>query len=221
MYVEYGYNGDYDLDQEARQALAQANGFSPAALAKNARGGITLWQRVKLIFRAVTPVLGLIVPSFGLIVLAGLVYLCLPYLGLGFRSFQLVSKVFLPVISAVGFGLLAILAKTILASRRLTGLLIDLLAGRAAHIMGRVSVTRSEEVEDGLNQLFHLRTNTYFYTVKGQQFEVSEEAHAEMFHLGGGGWYTIYYTPRSKFLLSIEPGVGQRAQIPETPSQAA
>lgn len=219
MYVEYGYNSHENQENEARQALAKANRFTPADLADNARGRISSRQMMTLFVKGVVPLLGLIIPLFGLIVLGILLYFLLPHLVLKVRFLMFVGKYVMPAIGAFGFGLLAILAKSIMASGRLTNLIADVAAGQAAKTVGRVSISRTDEVEDGINQIFNKRTQTYFYVIQGEYFEVSQAAHDEMHNLGGARWYTIYHTPKSRFLLSIEPA--SQMQVDDAKIQAA
>jgi hypothetical protein len=207
MYVEYGYNARDEEEREARKALAKANGFTPDDFAENVKGRISTRQLVQLLVRGVAPFLGTILQFVGLVVLGITLYFVLPMLGTRVRFLLIIGKYFVPAIGALAFGLLALLVKTVLTSKRFADLIFDMSQGKVAHTVGRVSVTRSEEVEDGIDQIFGRRTKTYFYVTKDHRFEVSEEAHSEMYHLGSG-WYSIYYTPRSMFLLSIDPRTG-------------
>jgi hypothetical protein len=219
MYVEYGYNSQENQDNELRRALAKALKFAPADIAENTQGRISSGQMITLFAKGVLPLMGLIIPLLGLLILGVILYFFLPHLMLKVRFLLFVGKYVMPAIGAFAFGLLAILAKSVMASSRLTNLLADVAGGKAAHTIGRVSISRSDEVEDGINQIFNKRTQVHFFVVKGEYFEVTEEAHNEMHNVGGAGWYSLYYTPRSKFLLSIEPATS--AQIESLQKQAA
>jgi hypothetical protein len=210
MYVEYGYNTQENQDNEARKGLAKQNRFTPDDLAENAKGRISSKQMITLFAKGVVPLLGLIIPALGLVLLGIALYLMPAKFLLKISFLKALGKYVFAGIGAFFCGILGILAKTIMASSRLGGLVIDVAQGKAAHAVGRVSVSRSDEVEDGINQVFNKKTLRYFYVIKDQYFEVSQEAHDEMQNQGGAGYYSVYHTPRSKFLLSIEPATGEQ-----------
>lgn len=219
MYVEYGYNTQENQDNEVRKALQKANRFSAADLAENIQGRISSAQMITLFAKGFLPLLGLIVPLLGIVALGLALYIMPTWILLKVSFLKIFGKYVFMGLSAIGCGILAILAKAIMASRRLTGLIADVAAGKSANTVGRVSVSRSDDVEDGINQMFNKRTMVYFYVIKDQYFEVSQQAHDELHNLGGAGWYSIHHTPRSKFLLSIEPATA--AQVSGAQARAA
>jgi len=208
-YVQYGYNSQENSDQELRLGLAKSNAFTAADLQANRQGQISTPQMMKVLYGAVTPLLGLIFPLLGIALLALLVYFFAPYLLHRVRWLIVVGKYFTMALGAIACGLLAILMKSIFASGRLLGAVQDLAAGQAAHEVARVRTSRSDDVEDGFDQFTKRRTLTYHYVLGDRELPVSQQAYEEMNERSYGGWFNVYYTPRSNFLLSIEPASQQ------------
>jgi hypothetical protein len=95
-----------------------------------------------------------------------------------------------------------------LQSSKLTFLLLlDVLGGRTACAEGRVASCKTEEDAQGLDK-FHGETKwSYQYVIKDLELEVTEEGF-DLLHTKYDNMrpkVKIYYTPKSKMLLSIEP----------------
>ncbi|MCP5113534.1 MAG: hypothetical protein GY953_22090, partial [bacterium] len=87
------------------------------------------------------------------------------------------------------------------SGRSIVVLLQDLMAGTAAYIDGRVTISRAEEKGLGLNRFYGEKRVRCWYVVRSEYFEVDEEACKAL----PEGKYRLYYTPKSKLLLSLEP----------------
>jgi len=96
----------------------------------------------------------------------------------------------------------AFLLSVFKSARTMALLMVDLNAGNAAAIEGRVSPSREEEKGLGMARLYGEKHTHHWYVVKDEYFEVDQQAHSV---LPEGRQYRLYYTPKSKLLLSIEP----------------
>ena len=218
-YVDYGYNAHENEDKTLSAGLAKAAGFNEADLEENATGRISSKQMMALIYKGIVPLLGLIIPFLGVIALAASLALFGPWILMKLSFLLKFSKYVMVGLSALGFGLLAILANGVIASRRLLLLVADLVTGKSAVAVGKVTVSRSDEVEDGINQVTGKRTMMYFFVQGARSFQVSKEAYDELYDIGGAGHFRIHFTPRSHFLLSMAVATG--AQIAEAQNRAA
>ena len=109
------------------------------------------------------------------------------------------------VISCVGPLIIALAKVTV----KTIGLIGDLLAGKIAMCEGRVYASQEESrgspldaVREQWTRVRRDRPKTYRYAIRDIALDVS---YASFRALASGGYYQIYYTPRSKLLLSIEP----------------
>lgn len=205
MYIQYGYNNREDSDRDLRVNLAKAAGFSAADLAENKKGRMSTAQMGKVLFGSVAPLFSLLFPLFGIGIVAALVYFFAPYLIAKISIFIRAAPYFMTALGAIACGLLAILMKSIFASGRLLGAVVDLAGGLAVKETARVRTKRTDDVEDGLNQLTKKKTQTYALVVGDKDLLVSQTAYEEINENAYGGWFNVYYTKRSHFLLSIEP----------------
>jgi hypothetical protein len=101
-------------------------------------------------------------------------------------------------LACVGAFLLSVLK----SAGTLALLIADLGSGKTAFIEGRVSPSREDEEGLGLAHFYGEKNTKYWYVVKNEYFEVGQEAHAV---LPAGMQFRLYYEPKSKLLLSIEP----------------
>ena len=67
---------------------------------------------------------------------------------------------------------------------------------------------REDEGGLGLARLYGETNTNYWYVVKSEYFDVDQEAHAA---LTDDMQVRLYYTPKSRLLLSIEPKFGSDA----------
>ena len=102
----------------------------------------------------------------------------------------------------------AFLLSVVKSARTMALLIADLSAGKAACIEGRASPSREDEGGLGLARLYGETNTNYWYVVKSEYFDVDQEAHAA---LTDDMQVRLYYTPKSRLLLSIEPKFGSDA----------
>ena len=57
---------------------------------------------------------------------------------------------------------------------------------------------------DKLDTILRRKTETFNYVIKGHSYQVSEAAYDGMID-HAGNIFTVYFAPKSRFLLSIEP----------------
>jgi hypothetical protein len=187
------------------EGLKTANGFTDADLESNRAGRIGPGQMTRL-FNAI---LGPLLRSF--LILAGSLTLLMLALG-NFRIRSLAGIVFLEgavilAISCAGAFLIAGITTT----RKTIGLIGDALAGTAGMIEGRVYASEEPRpgtpwgaVREQWTRIPQEKPKTYRYAIRDVAIEVS---YAGFRALASGGHYKLYYTPRSKLLLSIEPSL--------------
>jgi hypothetical protein len=192
-YIEY-VTADHHFEDPLPD-LARANRFTMADLEMNRNGKISDMQWMRLLLRALQPVrytggalLGWLLCCFCVKTLVPAIVLWIMAM-LGVKGVGVLFGVV--TLACVGAFLLSVLK-----SARTTALLIvDLHVGKAASVEGRVSPSREDEGGLGMARIYgEKHTNEYF--------EVDREAHAALPH---GMQFRLYYTPKSKLLLSIEP----------------
>lgn len=205
MYVDYGYNAHENEDKAMEAAIAKSLAFNPADLSENRAGRISTKQMLALTMKGIVPLLGLIVPFLGVIATAIALALFGPWI-IGKLVFLLKLGKYLAMgLGVVGFGLLAILANGVIASRRLLLLVVDLAVGKSAQSTGKVSISHSDDIEDGINQVLRKRTLLYYFVQGERSFQVPKEAYEELYAAGGVGHFKLHFTPKSQFLLAAEP----------------
>lgn len=165
--------------------LAQTNKFRVEDLPENRRGLLTGAQKFRLLRRMLKPVL--------IFALIGLIFVAL------FIALAVVDEngyYLRAVLSQSGWRILLIVvmvaALTIAFLWRSSELILDLRDGRVASAEGHVTKTMS----------FYDKGGAMFYGLGGMKFAVSNQAYNALIE---GTTYRIFYTPRSKFLVSIEP----------------
>lgn len=199
-YIEY-VTADSESENPL-QDLASANHFSMADLEANRSGKISDAQWMRLLLRAIQPV------RYTGGALLGWLFAC-------WVVKSLVPRIVLWIVSmlgAKGIGVLfgavtlacagAFVLSVLKSAQTIALLLVDLKAGKAACIEGRVSTSREDERGLGMARLYGEQHSNHWYVVKNEYFEVDEEAYAALHH---GGLFRLYHTPKSKLLLSIEP----------------
>jgi hypothetical protein len=213
MYVDYGYNAHDNEDKALEAAIAKSLGFNPADLNDNRAGRISSKQMLALTYKGIVPLLGLIIPFLGVIAAAVAVALFGPWIMTKVMFLLKFSKYLFMGLGVVVFGLLAILANGVIASRRLLSLVLDLAAGKSAEVAGRVTVSHSDDIEDGINQVLRKRTLMYYFVQGERTFQVPKAAYDEVYNVGGAGHFRLHFTPRSQFLLSVEPWSGAKTEV--------
>lgn len=162
------------------EILAQANNFSLADLAHNRNGEVTPDQRMKPLGQVI---LGVV---FGLMALAfGALFFFQVFSGV--EASQALPAMLVPAIVLAFFVLFG-------GWMLLNGLL-DMSVSSLAQAQG----TGHKEKRAGGGKS---RSTRYYYVINGQRFQVSRRAYTALID---GLEYRIYYLPRTKKLVSIEP----------------
>lgn len=207
-YIEY-----VTVDHEAEDPmpdLRRTNGFSEEDLVKNRAGKISDKQMGRLFSRALRPV------SYPLGALAAWLFACF-VVKMAVPDIILVivamvgGKMTMAIFGAVTLGCVVAALIGLLRSGRLTVLLLgDLSKGSSAHMDGRLYVSKAEEEGLGLDKFHGRRRRTNAYVVNETYFEVDEEAALVAERHSLTGRYRIYYAPKSRLLLSLEPAPAAR-----------
>jgi hypothetical protein len=203
MHVTYGYVDAHDEGARFLKRLAKAVRFNDADLADNRLGKISSPQLVRLALGAMLPFAGMALSAAGLAGIAIGLAVGSKFIVAKVRYLLAFSKYLAMGLGALFFGLLAFAVKFCLASGRIFLLLLDVMEGRVVTVSGRVTPSRSEELEDGLNTILNRNTETYSFVVKDEYFEVPGDAHSVMMENPGAN-FRLYVTPRSRYMVAIE-----------------
>lgn len=204
MYVDYQCHTHFRDDESAFFArLGKALDFRDEELAMNQEGRLATPQMIRLALRGLAPFVAMLVSLAGLCVLAAGVAILGPEIGTKVRMLLFLGKYLMLGIGALFFGLVAFVIKFFLASGRAFRLIHDLAEGAVTSTSGRLTTSHHSDVEDGLSTITRQRSDSYAYVVKGESFEVSEDAWEAMRERDGGR-YKLWITPRSRYLVAIE-----------------
>ena len=202
-YIEY-----VTADQGAEDPmpdLARTNGFTDDDLAQNRAGKISDKQMGRLFSRAFQPLRYPLTALVGWLfacwvvktVVPGIILMIVAILG---------GKLMTAVFGVITLGCVAAAFIGLLQSGRLTVLLIqDLSAGTASFMEGRLSVSREEDDGLGLDKFHDRKRRRSHFVMNNEYFEVDEEAAASARNLSLTGRFRLYFAPRSKLMLSLEP----------------
>jgi hypothetical protein len=163
-------------------------------------------QMRRLTFRAVVPILTLAVPLAGLIAMAFAAHMFYPLIASRVRLMLAFGNYVVAFAGAMVFGFIALVINLILHSERLLLSVIDLASGKVAGETGRLLTSKSEEIQDGIDQILRRKTLTHSFVMRGHFYQVDESAYDALIDYPGT-FFRIYYTPRSRFLLAAEPAV--------------
>ena len=207
--------------------LQRANGFSDADLEANRLGKIAAGQIAPLVGQIVRPLARsfLVATGWSLLFLTaawaissglhldtqleapvGIAFFerFLLFRGLYVVTFVRLFALFMALSCAGGFVI-----ATITTAAMSFDLIRDALAGDAAVIEGRVYATEEEcrgsawdALREQWTRVHQERGKIYRYAIRDVALEVGYEAFRA---LSSGDQYKLYYTPRSKLLLSVEP----------------
>ncbi|HEY3740326.1 MAG TPA: hypothetical protein VGL53_10800 [Bryobacteraceae bacterium] len=208
MYVDYDHHDTHDEQESIRTSLRKAIGFTDSDLVMNKSGKLSTRQMIRLMFQVLGPFAGLLASAAGLVALGILLFMAGPVILSRFRLMLRLGKYLTAGIGTLFFGLVAFIIRLILTSGRVAQFMLDLMQGNVTSTVGRMSATKSEEIEDGLSTLTRQKTETFNCVVKGEYFAISEEAF-EILQECSGGIYRAYMTPRSRFLVALEPATGE------------
>jgi hypothetical protein len=189
--------------EEFSADLARANQFKKADIAANRNGFMSTRQFFRLLWQASKPIRQ---ATWTLLVWVSL----LTFLNMLFRS-RFMRFVFFhnyaweAITVSIGVAISFIVA--ILNSSERSWLLVkDLLAGEVTSVEGRLDPSWGEEMGEGFKKIKREMVPTYHYSVRQEKFEVQPQA----FELLRSKYeefrpvVRIYFTPRSRLLLSIE-----------------
>jgi hypothetical protein len=199
-YIEYVVS-DYGSEDPLPE-LARANRFTMDDLAQNRKGRISDKQMGHLFFMALYPI------RYPAMALLGWLTCCFIVKTLVPDFVLMIAALFGMKSIGVLFGAitLACLGSLFVAllrgSRNLFLLVRDLSAGKAEFLDGRVTVSREESGGLGMDQFRNEKRMQTWYVVLNHYFEVPEAAAEALPH---NMRLRLYFTPRSKLLLSIEP----------------
>ena len=189
--------------QEFAEDLASANRFKPADIAANRNGFMSTRQFFRVLWRTSKP---LREATWALCLWVALLGIALSL----FRS-RLARMLFLRNYAFEVIGLsfsigMAFVVAMLHTTARSWQLLKDLLTGEVTSVEGRLDPSWHEELGEGFKRIKGEMVPTYFYSVRQENFEVLPEAY-EMLRSKYDDFrprVRIYFTPRSRLLLSIE-----------------
>lgn len=198
---------NFDDDEASfRDQLASACHFNDADLAANKHGNLTPRQKLRLAFTALAPFLAMSISLVGLVAVAIGLYYFGPLIATRVRLMLYLSKYLVIGAAALFFGLIAFLIKFLITSGRIWNLLLDMSESRVTSVVGRLTTSKNEEIEDGIASFTKSKTQTFSYVVKGEYFQVPPDAWDAMRERDGGS-YRVYVTPRSRYLVALESAI--------------
>ena len=183
--------------------LAQANQFKPSDIASNRNGFMSTRQFFRVLWRTSKP---LREATWSLCLWVALLVIVFSL----FRS-RLARMLFFRNYAFEVIGLsfsigMAFLVAMLHTTERTWQLLKDLLTGEVTSVEGRLHASWQEELGDGFKRIKGEMVPTYYYSVRQENFEVQPEAY-QMLRSKYDEFrpkVRIYFTPRSRLLLSIE-----------------
>ena len=202
-YIEY-VTVDH-ASEDPMPELARSNGFTEEDLAQNRAGKISDKQMGKLFGRALRPVKYPLTALIAWLLACVIVRTVVPGIILAIIA-MVGGKAMTAIFGAITLGCVAAAFIAMLQSGRLTALLIqDLKAGTASFMDGRLNISREEDDGLGLDQFHDRKHRRNHYVMNNEYFEVDEEAVALLHNQKPLGRFRLYFAPRSKLLLSLEP----------------
>src|SRR5258708_6146533 len=202
-YLEYITVDDNSSVEDLLPALAKTNYFTMEELAQNRAGKIADGQMLKLARKALKPFYKSATVLLGWLLFMLIIRTFVPGLVLRLAGMWL-GKSLGVLFMLITLGCVVSLIVGIWNSGRLTiGLIADLSKGQAAVVTGRVVGSRAQNDTQGMDRLHGEKADVYHYVINNEYFEVGQAAYET---LRSREIYRLYYTPRSKLLLSIEPG---------------
>lgn len=189
--------------EEFAQDLADANQFKPADIIANRNGFMSTRQFFRVLWRISKP---LRQATWSLCLWVALLAIVLSL----FRS-RLARMLFLRNYAFEVIGLsfsiaMAFIVAMLHTSARSWQLLKDLLTGEVTSVEGRLDPSWHEELGEGFKRIKGEMVPAYFYSVRQENFEVLPQAY-DMLRSKYEDFrprVRIYFTPRSRLLLSIE-----------------
>ena len=189
--------------EEFTQDLAQANQFKPADIASNRNGFMSTRQFFRILWRTSKP---LRQATWSLCLWVALLAIVFSLFRSKFARMLFFRNYAFEVIGLSFSIAMAFLVAMLHTTERTWQLLKDLLSGEVTSVEGRLHTSWQEELGEGFKRLKGEMVPTYYYSVRQENFEVQPEAH-EILRSKYEDFrpkVRIYFTPRSRLLLSIE-----------------
>jgi len=216
MYVEYGRPEFEHSDAETGVALVRAFGLSEADVAANRDNELSPRQRQALLARAAALAGQLLLTAlFLLAVVAGLAIVGAAAGGMfsfgaplnplkrGFGRFWFAAWAVASGLGAMLLVFAGVAGRKVALTVRLYHLALDLKEGRVDTFSGRLSTNRSSEFDDPLCE----GRLSFYLCTPHEKFEVPRTVMEEVEAGGGTSIHTLYFTPRSRFLVAATPGL--------------
>lgn len=190
--------------EEFAADLARANGFRRTEVEANRNGFMSTPQFFRLLWQASHParVAGVsLLAWLGLLTLISSVFRLRLMRMVFFQNFA-IEAVSVSISVAASF-----LAAFVTTTERTWNLLDDLVKGEVTSVEGRLDPSWGEEMGEGLKKIKQETVPYYRYSVRQESFDVTPQAY-EMLRSKYDDFrpvVRIYFTPRSRMLLSIEP----------------
>jgi hypothetical protein len=202
-YIEY-VTVDHD-SEDPMPELARTNGFTDSDLAQNRAGKISENQRGKLFGRALRPVKYPLTALVTWLVSCLIVKILVP--GFVLMIIAMVGgKATTAIFGAITLGCVAAAGVAGLQSSRLTALLMqDLKEGKSSYMDGRLNISHEDSDGLGLDKFHDRKHRRSHYVMNNEYFEVEEEAFETLRNQKPMGRFRLYFAPRSRLLLSLEP----------------
>jgi hypothetical protein len=182
--------------------FAEANRFTEEDLLTNRMNKISNSQMLRLAIQAMKPFYSAVITLVGWVIFVEVLRMFVPR----FIQAMLFGKAAGGLILLLGCVWAVIVG--FLQSSKLTVLLaMDVLKGETASVEGRVASSKTEEDTQGLEKFHGEKKWSYRYVIKDLEVEVTEQGY-ELLHTTYDQMrpkVKIYYTPKSKMLLSVEP----------------
>jgi hypothetical protein len=202
-YIEY-VTVDHE-SEDPMPELARTNGFTDADLAENRAGRISERQRGKLFGRALKPVKYPLTALISWLVACIIVKTVVPGFVLAIIA-MVGGKATTAIFGAITFGCVAAVFIAGLQASRLAALLMqDLKDGKSNFMDGRLRISHEEDDGLGLDKFHDRKHRRSHYVMNEEYFEVEEEAFEALRNQKPMGRFRLYFAPRSKLLLSLEP----------------
>lgn len=207
----FGHFEPEDRDYDERQALAFALGFTHSDLTHNQSGRLSRRQQIKLLWPVAKTIAMLslsVVPALACIALLAAPALFGPKLA----QFAFAGSVFhfryilfiyglATTLGLLLYHLAGLLGRDVLAIARLVRLIRDLATGQVACYTGRVTPNRSKD----LDPLLPGGPIRFYFCVADRKYEVTGHAYDFLRLQDHTAWLTLYFTPRSHYLVAAEP----------------
>jgi hypothetical protein len=190
------------LDDFTRD-LARACQYRLADVEANSHGFMSSPQFLRLFWQATKPLRHAVVTLAAwstLLIVTGSIFHTFLLQMLIFQSYAFEAV-------AVSISLLvAVIVAFLNTTSRTWALLKDLVSGEVTSVEGRLDASWQEEVGEGIKRIRQQTVETFLFSVRQESFEVQPQAYQVLKHRYENFRpnVRVYFTPRSRQLLSIE-----------------